>query len=392
MNSKISASLMAAILILSTFMTLSAILPTTLAQSTSLSYKLLNTDEGTFGYTLNVEIPQTLNDYYVGLPHRSASDIDFPKFVTPYAVKPIADAMRQIYSNDEDFANGVLTLIHQIPYNGTVPEYYPVETLQMNNGDCDMFSLLAASIMKAGGLDVVLLHYESEEHMNLAVHLIDSPNEARLPVYSIQNKNVTYYVAESTSSNWKEGWRVGECPDDLKNATVSIVTLENSEQIAPGQVTASFTKLSSTTLGMSMSPVFAVEGSSIKINGQISPPVSNQNVTLYASINGASWIIIDNVTTQTDGRFSYELKSKDTGDLRIQASWAGNSDYSGDTSKNASVFILPFYMVELTAAAIIAIVLCVAVYLAKGNSRRKNQMLESPPIDGNSSEQIASYF
>jgi hypothetical protein len=386
MKSKDAASLIKVILILSILLTLFSILPISLAQNTSLSFKLANPDSGVFSYTLNVEVPQSLNEYYQGLPHRSATDSDFPKFVTPYSVKPIADTMRQIYPKDEDFANGVLTLIHQISYNGTVPEYYPVETLQINNGDCDMFSLLGASIMKAGGLDVVLLHYKDEEHMNIGVHLSDSPNDARSSVYSLQNQNVTYYVAESTSSSWKDGWRVGECPDDLKNATISIVTLENSEQMAPGQVTASFTKLDSTTLGMSISPAFAIEGTSIKINGQISPPVSNQNVTLYASVNGASWKIIANVTTHSDGHFSYDLKTKDTGDLSLQASWAGNSDFTGDTSRNTSVFILPLYIVELTAVAIIAVVLCATIYRLTGKSRREKQIIESPQFQGNLSE------
>jgi hypothetical protein len=137
---------------------------------------------------------------------------------------------------------------------------------------------------------------------------------------------------------------------------------------------------------MSISPAFAIEGTLIKINGQISPPVSNQNVTLYASVNGASWEIIANVTTQSNGHFSYDLKTKDTGDLNVQASWAGNSDYTGDTSRNASVFILPLYIVELTAAAIIAVVLCVAIYRVTGKSRREKQIIESPQFQGNLSE------
>jgi hypothetical protein len=386
MNSKNSARLIIVMLILSTLFTLLSILPTISAQNTNLSYKLANPANGAFSITLNVEVPLSLIEYYRGLSHRSSSDSDFPKFVTPYAVKPIADAMRQIYPNDEDFANGVLTLIHQIPYNATVPEFYPVETLQMNNGDCDMFSLLAASIMKAGGLDVVLLHYTNEEHMNIGVHLNDSPNDARLPIYSIQNQNVTYYVAESTSSTYSDGWRVGECPDDLKNATISIVTLENSEQMAPGQVSASFTKLDPTTLEISMSPAFAIEGNEIKIKGQISPAVSNQNVTLYTSVNGASWTIVDNVTTQSDGHFSYDLKTKDTGYLSIQASWAGNSAYTGDTSKNASAFILPLYIIELTAATIIGVVLCIVICRMTGKNRREKQTMESPQFEESSSE------
>ena len=182
--------------------------------SYSLSYKFANQENGTVSYTLNVGVPKSLEDYYVGLSHRSYKDSDFPKFVTPYSVHPIADALRQIYPSDEDFANGVLSLVHQIPYEETVDQFYPVETLLRSKGDCDMFSLLAASILKAGGLDVTLLHYVSEEHMNVGIHLAQEPADARQDVYSVKALNVTYYIAECTGSNW----RTGECPPDLQNA------------------------------------------------------------------------------------------------------------------------------------------------------------------------------
>ena len=104
---------------------------------------------------------------------------DFATFVTPYALKPIADCLRGIYSDDEDFANGVLMIVHQIPYEDTSLPKYPVETIVANKGDCALFSYIAASIMKAGGLNVVLFYYESEDHMNIGVGLSHEPNYAR---------------------------------------------------------------------------------------------------------------------------------------------------------------------------------------------------------------------
>lgn len=364
------AGILIAIILLS--FTLSFAVPSVFAQDTSLSYKLVNQEDGTFSYTLNVVVPGSLNEYYQGLGHSSASDADFPKFITPYAVKPIAESLRQIYSNDEDFVNGVLTLVHQIPYEETLPEYYPVETLLRNRGDCDLFSFIAASIMKADGLDVVLLHYQNEEHMNLGVHLNEPPKNARTAVYSLNNNGVVYYVAEATSSNWEEGWRVGECPDDLKNATATIVTLEKTEELAPGQVSASFKKLEPTKLEVNISPTFAIEGSTLTLQGQINPTLPNQNVTLYESLGGSPWTVLGNAATYANGQFSYSWKPVTTGELQVRASWIGNDQYAGTTSSAKNTMILPFYLVAIVTLAIGAIVVCLIIYAIA--SRRKPQV------------------
>ena len=372
LRAKLAGALVAVTLIAFVF---SSFVPASFAQDTSLSYKLVNEADGTFSYTLNVIVPQGLNDYYRGLSHRSAADPDFPKFVTPYAVKPIADCLRQIYLDDEDFANGVLTLIHQIPYEETLPQYYPVETLLRNRGDCDMFSLLAAAIMKAGGLDVTLVHYTTEEHMNIGVHLNTALKDARLEVYSFENGGVTYYVAECTSSNWMEGWRVGECPDDLKNAPMQVVTLESSEQMSPGQVSASFKKLDATTMQMNVSPFVTMEGGTVTMNGRISPAVPNQNVTLYYSVKGESWRVLDSAVTQPDGQFVYAWKSNAAGQVNLRASWTGNDQYAGTTSETQSTVILPFYLLALIAAAIVAVAVCITVFLV---TRSRRKQLEPP--------------
>jgi len=51
-----------------------------------------------------------------------------------------------------------------------------------NEGDCDLFSFVAASTMMAGGLDVVLLLYETQSHMNVGVNLSHEPDDASLLV------------------------------------------------------------------------------------------------------------------------------------------------------------------------------------------------------------------
>jgi hypothetical protein len=347
----------------------SFVVPQGSAKGVSLSYQLVNLSDGTFSYTLNVVVPESLVEYYKGLNHISASGGDFQKFVTPYPVKPISDCLRTIYPADEDFANEVLTIIHQIPYEVITPAYYPVETIVQNRGDCDLFSLFAASILKAGGLDVVLLYYANEEHMNIGVHLNEPPQNARLPVFSVKSNGVTYYVAESTSSDWREGWRVGECPDDLQSAQVEIISLSVTNIIAPGQVSASFIKLDPTTLSLSVSPSFTTEGSIITVAGKVSPPVPNQNVTLYFSTDGSPWEIQSTLLTKTDGSFSYYWKSNRTGSIDVRASWSGNTQYAGTTSDSKSSIIMPLYLLGIIAAAIIAVSIWIIVFIRSIKNR-----------------------
>jgi hypothetical protein len=348
-----------------------ASVPTSYGQDADVSFKLLNQSDGNFSYTLNVAIPQSLNEYYRGLGHGAASDSDFAKFVTPNALKPIADALRQIYPDDEDFANGVLTLVHQMPYQATLPEYYPVETLTQGKGDCDMFSLFAASVLEAGSLDVVLLHYTQEEHMNIGVHLNTAPKDARSQIYSEESGNVTYYVAECTSSNWQEGWRVGECPNDLENTPLVVVPLENVEEISPGQVSASFKQLALTTFVLEVSPAFALEGGTVTVKGQVSPCVAGENVTIYQSSDGSSWTVLDTAAMQADGQFSFLWKATGAGSLSLRASWRGNDVYAGATSKAKNAFVLPVYLLASIAALIIAVTVLGLALLVRRKRKRK---------------------
>lgn len=115
-----------------------------------------------FSQQLFVSVQPSLYAYYSNMTHAIPNDRDYSKLVTPQAVQTIAQSILEITHNmpysDEQFANAVLAIVHQIPYNITGAKY-PVETLIDNCGDCGSLSLLAASIMKAGGLDVVLIKY-----------------------------------------------------------------------------------------------------------------------------------------------------------------------------------------------------------------------------------------
>jgi hypothetical protein len=369
MKSTHSTIFLIAILLVTTFC---FAMPQVSAEDTALSYQLIDLNDGTFTHTLNVVVPDSLVKYYNSLSHVSATSGDFQKFVTPYAVKPIADCLRTLYSDDEDFANQVLKIVHQIPYEAVTPAYYAAEILVRDKGDCDLFSILGASIMKAGGLDVVLLHYPTKEHMNIGVHLEESPNDARSAVFSVKDlTGVVYYVAESTSTNWQESWRVGECPEDLYDAEVVVIPTAVNSIISPGQVSASFKELDQTFLSLDIKPAFTVEGSTITMTGKIFPSISNQNITIYCSTSGSSWEINGYSTTLIDGSFSYSWVSNSTGKLEVRASWPGNMQYAGTTSDSKNCIILPYYLIGLIVVAIIAVVTCIIVFIRTQKNNQK---------------------
>ena len=336
------------------------------AQDSRFSYQLLDQIEGNVTYELNILISENLLDYYTAKSHIVTSSRGFSAFVTPYALQPIADRLWEIYDNEEDYANGVLMIVHQITYVETTPAKYPVETMVEGQGDCDLFSFIAASVLEAGGFDVVLLYYEDQVHMNIGVSLSNAPAATRDTAYYITHEGTRYYVAECTGGNWKDGWRVGECPTNLKGVSAEVITLENSEKVAPGQVSASFTTTDPSLLSLEISPIISIQNTAVTISGQLDPDISNENVTLYARINGSPWAVIGIVLTQANGHFEYLWTAETAGAHTVRASWSGNEEYAGSTSPERIATVIPLLLSALVGVAVVsAIVGVVAVLMAK---------------------------
>jgi hypothetical protein len=365
------------LLIVTVLLIISCLFPYCWSENYSYSYQLLDKPNGSTYYKLNVTIQQSLYDYYTEKSHMLNSNNDFAKFVTPYALKPIADNLWEIYTDDEDFVNGVLMIVHQIPYEVTTPVKYPVETMVENNGDCDLFSYVAASIIKAGELDVVLLYYESQTHMNIGVSLSHVPDDARAQAYYVTYNDIQYYVAECTGGDWQSGWRVGECPDDLKQASVQVVTLENCEQWAPGQVSASYRNLETSTISLTISSTFLIQGSSLILSGQLSPTLQDKTVTIYVKMNNLPWIALDTVKTDSSGQFTYAWNAETAGICYIRASWSGDYDYAGVDSPTRTVTILSTFFILLFV--ITAILACLGIVVFFTSRRAQPEIQEPQP-------------
>ena len=367
----------AVVLVALTFCALTSI---STAQNSTVSYRLLNAQTGIPAYTLNIVVPQTLLEYYTEKNHAIYSSSDFSKFVTPYSIKPIADKLWEIYENEEDFANAALAIVHQMTYVETSPGSYPVETLLEARGDCDIFSFVAASIINAGGLEVVLFHYEEKNHMNIGVRLSSPPEKTRTGTYKMAYEGETYYIAECTGGNWTTGWRVGECPENLRSASAQVLALDKAETIAPGQVSASFEELENSDLRIEVSPSLTIENGVVTIRGSLTPSIPNENITIYLAANGQQWTVLGKAMTQQDGTFGYYWNGETAGIFGIRASWAGDNIYAGSTSRTTNAVILPIFLTLLVIAAVSAIVVgTIAVAASKHSSQTDLEPIEPQP-------------
>ncbi len=326
------------------------------------SYWVLDHPDGSDRYELNVSVSSSLYDYYVGKDHNLRSRYDLGKFVTPYALEPVANCLWSIYQDDEDFANGVLMIVHQIPYEASAPQKYPVETIVQDEGDCDLFSFVAASVLLAGGLDVVLLFYDSDDHMNLGVGLSHTPLDARSAVTYFLHDGRRYYVAETTGGNWETGWRVGEYPESLEGASAQIITLDDAEQVSPGQVSASFDALTTSSIALSVSSTLLLEGGSVVLSGVIFPVSLDGVVTIYLRLDNSSWSVLSTVPCGPNGRYSYEWQPKSAGMYYLRTSWSGDANHAGADSNVSSVRVISFGWVFLGITIIILVAVAVVVF------------------------------
>lgn len=367
MGSVLTISRFTVVLVSVVLLAVSSVSPVCLGVNFEPSYWLLDHPDGSNRQELSVSVSSSLHEYYVAKDHSLRSSLDLGKFVTPYTLEPVADSLWTFYSDDEDFANGVLMIVHQIPYVASAPQKYPLETLVAEEGDCDLFSFVAASILVAGGLDAVLLYYDSEDHMNIGVSLSHAPEDARSTVRYFLHNNVRYYVAETTGGDWENGWRVGEYPDVLVGASAQVITLEDAETLSPGQVSASFSGLSTSSITLSVSPTWLMQGSSVALSGVVSPASSNGTVTLHVRSENSSWSVLATVLSGSEGRYSYEWTPDSAGSYFVRASWSGDMSHVGADSNISSIRIMSSSLIFL---GVILALLAAAAIIVYAVSRR----------------------
>jgi hypothetical protein len=295
-------------------------------------------------HSLYVSIPESLYSYYSSLSHSFIGDGDYAKYVTPSIFKSIAENIQKTTNNtpysDEQFANAVLSLVRQIPYNKSNVKY-PIETLVENSGDCDVLSLLAASIMEAGGLDVVLFHYIdlNPSHMNIGVCLDHKPvyRSWWITPTSFDYDNKTYWVAETTSLGQ---WKVGVQPELLANCKPYIIPINVTQKSVPGIVSSSLdTPLLPSNISITLSSDNITQNENkhfLNVSGVITPALPNQTVTMYLTHNTV--IQTFQTTTDQNGNYSFNWGLTTTSTYQIQTSCSSIPDCRTADSDVITVF------------------------------------------------------
>ena len=355
---------------------------TCLAQTSEQTFILQNQPDGSKTYQLTISVTQTLYEYYQTKNHQLYNNYDLAKFVTPSPLEPIAKDLWTIYNNPEDFANGVLMITHQIPYQESIPQKYPIETISENEGDCDLFSFLAASIMKAGGLDVTLLLFEEQEHMTVGVNLPQTPKDTRTEISYFVHEEKRYFIAECTG-NFENGWRVGECPDIIKGATARIIPLDELDEItSPDQVSSSYNSPKYSSLLLTVSTEFAIAKNDIQIMGSLSPSLAGENITLYISSYGSELNKLAIVETNSDGHFFHTWNSPPGGIYSIRANWSGDADYIGSDSNISKIIIISSQWLMMGAIVLFSlIILLIVSFATRGNETPKMETFQDSQSD-----------
>jgi hypothetical protein len=349
--------------------------PHSSAQNYEQQYYLQN---GHSTYLLTLSVTPSLYEYYQQKNHQLTQH-NFAAFVTPYSMAQVAADIRRAFPNEEDFVNAVLMLTHQIPYEVIDEGRYPVETIFESEGDCDLLSYVAASLTKSEGLDTVLFYYEYENHMNIGVNLPNSPENARTAVTYVDYKGSRYYTAECTGGDLENGWRVGECPPELDKAQISVVTLDNCEQVAPGQVSSSFGLMESSLMSLTVSSGFVMEGNTLVVSGQVAVSDAEGMVTLYAAASDG-WFVISKVELGSDGHYVFPWIPTVWGQYRLKASWPGDEEHAGTDSEVVSVYVIPKFLVLAGSGLIVTIVVAVVLLLIyKTTHYQGSQTFEEPP-------------
>ncbi len=344
-----------------------------------ISYQLLDHPDGSMHYRLNVVITQALREYYEQRSHSLNSMNDFAKFVTPYAVEPTAASLRKICQDDEDFSNTVLMIVHQIPYQATIPCKYPIETMTDNAGDCDLFSFIAASITKAGGLNAVLLYYDggTEAHMNIGISLPQPPHDARSDVHYVDYEGSRYYIAECTGGDWQTGWRVGEYAENQGLESVQIIPLENIYDPQAGQVSASYENLEASAISLLISPAILMQEGTITLSGDLNPPLENTTITIYTRMNGSPWKASDTTQTMEGGHFSYTFSPENPGICEVRVGWSGTQTFAATDSSIRTITVISTFFVILVS--MIGILACLGIVMFIVVKRNSPNILEPQP-------------
>ncbi len=188
-------------------------------------------------WTWNLSIPKTLYDAYKSVPvsnrvRTGPRGYGFLTTTNDYYITMLAEELNETASKEGfgsyDEVSFVLAFNQSLPYTSDSvttghDEYprFPVETLVDGGGDCEDTSILFATITLL--MDYGTVYISPPGHLAVGV-LGDN-----LPGHYWNYSGKTYYYCETTGN----GWKIGEIPDNFKNQTAKVYTINTYQQYTP---------------------------------------------------------------------------------------------------------------------------------------------------------------
>jgi hypothetical protein len=186
-------------------------------------------------WTWHTHIPQSLYDYYQGLPRPATEDYSI------YVTHPLDDdyldrvtSELERVSQEAGFSyleevELTAACVQSLPYTTdsvTTPydEYprYPIETLVDEGGDCEDTSILLASLLQGMGHHVIIIVFPPQAGAEGGHCGVGISGGGGVTGSYIEYHGERYFYLESTNV----GWTVGEMPEEYQAARAQILELK----------------------------------------------------------------------------------------------------------------------------------------------------------------------
>jgi len=180
-------------------------------------------------WTWDYSIHEDSYEYYKNKP-RSSHGLEYITSDDPF-IQEIAKALKKGAEKENyHLTSFIVSFVQGLPYvadfNTNVADLpkYPIETFIERNGDCEDFSYLSASLIKATGIGVVLV--ELPNHMAIGIKIKSSAWTQQAGSYYEMWGN-RYYYFETTGNDWS----LGEMPSEYNNEQAKIIDTWGGETI-----------------------------------------------------------------------------------------------------------------------------------------------------------------
>jgi len=165
---------------------------------------------------------------YRNRSHVTTSSESFANYVTygSETIKKISQELTSGIKSDEASAQKILDFVNKsIIYDWTIEKErnyarYPLETLVERNGDCEDMAILAASLMKSKGIDVIFVEIPgSPGHIGVGIS-----GGYKGKYYELEGRKYYYANAAGISENQKI-WKIGEIPKEYLDKEVKLIKI-----------------------------------------------------------------------------------------------------------------------------------------------------------------------